>query len=135
MEMNLIRFNENITNITKEICKYEDEKGNVVLVNTNQLLVSCEFKQLDDKEFEKAVFEKIVDNTKEYEETEITKPRSKYDFTHKEKDKLTIVDTQVKVKNIWLVRNSLGLVLSFNNKEEAVSLVNEINNKYIELMK
>lgn len=135
MEMNLIRFNENITNITKEICKYEDEKGNIVLVNTNQLLVSCEFKQLDDKEFEKAVFEKIVDNTKEYEETEITKPRSKYEFTHKEKDKLTIIDTQVKVKNVWLVRNSLGLILSFNNKEEAVSLVNEINNKYIELMK
>ena len=41
MERDLIKFNENIEKVTKEIVKYEDEKGNLALFNIGQLMCGC----------------------------------------------------------------------------------------------
>ena len=54
MERDLIKFNENITKVTKEIAKYEDEKGNYMLIPTGQLLCNVEYMELDEISYKKA---------------------------------------------------------------------------------
>lgn len=133
MERDLIKFNENITKVTKEITKYEDEKGNYMLIPTGQLLCNVEYMELDEISYKKALFEMIIDKDVEYNKITITKPVDKYTKTKNEKDKGTIIDAKVEVSQVWVVKNGLGLTKSFNNKEKALSSVEEINNKYLEM--
>lgn len=131
MERDLIKFNENITKITKEITKYEDEKGNYMLIPTGQLLCNVEYMELDEISYKKALFEMIIDKDVEYNKITITKPVDKYTKTKNEKDKGTIIDAKVEVSQVWVVKNGLGLTKAYNNKEKALSYVEEINNKYL----
>ena len=133
MERDLIKFNKNITKVTKEIAKYEDEKGNYMLIPTGQLLCNVEYMELDEISYKKALFEMIIDKDVEYNKITITKPVDKYTKTKNEKDKGTIIDAKVEVSQVWVVKNGLGLTKSFNNKEKALSYVEEINNKYLEM--
>lgn len=133
MERDLIKFNENITKITKEIAKYEDEKGNYMLIPTGQLLCNVEYMELDAISYKKALFEMIIDKDVEYNKITITKPVDKYTKTKNEKDKGTIIDAKVEVSQVWVVKNGLGLTKAYNNKEKALSSVEEINNKYLEM--
>lgn len=133
MEKDLIKFNKNITKVTKEIAKYEDEKGNYMLIPTGQLLCNVEYMELDEISYKKALFEMIIDKDGEYNKITITKPVDKYTKTKNEKDKGTIIDAEVEVSQVWVVKNGLGLTKSFNNKEKALSSVEEINNKYLEM--
>ena len=133
MERDLIKFNENITKVSKDICKYEDEKGNSMLIPTGQLFASSEYMELDEISYKKALFEKIIDKDVEYNKITITKPVDKYTKTKNEKDKGTIIDAEVEVSQVWVVKNGLGLTKSFNNKDKALELVNELNNKYFEI--
>lgn len=133
MERDLIKFNENITKVTKEITKYEDEKGNYMLIPTGQLLCNVEYMELDEISYKKALFEMIIDKDVEYNKITITKPVDKYTKTKNEKDKGTIIDAEVEVSQVWVVKNGLGLTKAFNGKDEALKLVNELNNKYLEM--
>lgn len=133
MERDLIKFNENITKVTKEIAKYEDEKGNYMLIPTGQLLCNIEYMELDEISYKKALFEMIIDKDVEYNKITITKPIDKYTKTKNEKDKGTIIDAEVEVSQVWVVKNGLGLTKAYNNKEKALSSVEEINNKYLEM--
>ena len=133
MERNLIKFNKNITKVTKEISKYEDEKGNYMLIPTGQLLCNVEYMELDEISYKKALFEKIIDKDVEYNKITITKPVDKYTKTKNEKDKGTIIDAEVEVSQVWVVKNGLGLTKAFNVKKEALKLVEELNNKYLEM--
>lgn len=133
MERDLIKFNENIEKVTKEIVKYEDEKGNYMLIPTGQLLCNVEYMELDEISYKKALFEMIIDKDVEYNKITITKPVDKYTKTKNEKDKGTIIDAEVEVSQVWVVKNGLGLTKSFNNKDKALELVNELNNKYLEM--
>ena len=63
----------------------------------------------------------------------ITKPVDKYTKTKNEKDKGTIIDAEVEVSQVWVVKNGLSLTKAFDNKEKALSCVKEINNKYLEM--
>lgn len=131
MERDLIKFNKNITKVTKEITKYEDEKGNYMLIPTGQLLCNVEYMELDEISYKKALFEMIIDKNVEYNKITITKPIDKYTKTKNEKDKGTIIDVKVEVSQVWVVKNGLGLTKAFTNKEKALSYVEEINNKYL----
>ena len=131
MERDLIKFNKNITKVTKEIAKYEDEKGNYMLIPTGQLLCNVEYMELDEISYKKALFEMIIDKDVEYNKITITKPIDKYTKTKNEKDKGTIIDAEVEVSQVWVVKNGLGLTKAYNNKEKALSYVEEINNKYL----
>lgn len=131
MERDLIKFNKNITKVTKEIAKYEDEKGNYMLIPTGQLLCNIEYMELDEISYKKALFEMIIDKDVEYNKITITKPVDKYTKTKNEKDKGTIIDTEVEVSQVWVVKNGLGLNKAYNSKEKALSYVEEINNKYL----
>lgn len=133
MERDLIKFNKNITKVTKEIAKYEDEKGNYMLIPTGQLLCNVEYMELDETSYKKALFEMIIDKDVEYNKIMITKPVDKYTKTKNEKDKGTIIDAEVEVSQVWVVKNGLGLTKAFNGKDEALKLVNELNNKYLEM--
>jgi hypothetical protein len=133
MERDLIKFNKNITKVTKEIAKYEDEKGNYMLIPTGQLLCNVEYMELDEISYKKALFEMIIDKDVEYNKIKITKPVDKYTKTKNEKDKGTIIDAEVEVSQVWVVKNGLGLKKAYNSKEKALSYVEEINNKYLEM--
>ena len=133
MERDLIKFNKNITKVTKEIAKYEDEKGNYMLIPTGQLLCNVEYMELDEINYKKALFEMIIDKDAKYNKITITKPVDKYTKTKNEKDKGTIIDAEVEVSQVWVVKNGLGLTKAYNSKEKALSYVEEINNKYLEM--
>lgn len=133
MERDLIKFNERVSKLTKEIAKYEDKKGNYMLIPTGQLLCNVEYMELDEISYKKALFEMIIDKDVEYNKIIITKPVDKYTKTKNEKDKGTIIDAEVEVSQVWVVKNGLGLTKAFNVKEEALKLVNELNNKYLEM--
>ncbi|MDY2724067.1 MAG: hypothetical protein SOV25_00510 [Candidatus Onthovivens sp.] len=133
MERDLIKFNKNITKVTKEIAKYEDEKGNYMLIPTGQLLCNVEYMELDEISYKKALFEMIIDKDVEYNKITITKPVDKYTKTKNEKDKGTIIEAEVEVSQVWVVKNGLGLTKAYNVKKEALKLVEELNNKYLEM--
>lgn len=133
MEKDLIKFNKNITKVTKEIAKYEDEKGNYMLIPTGQLLCNVEYMELDEISYKKALFEKIIEKDAKYNKITITKPVDKYTKTKNEKDKGTIIDAEVEVSQVWVVKNGIGLTKAFNVKKEALKLVEELNNKYLEM--
>ena len=133
MEKDLIKFNKNITKVTKEIAKYEDENGNYMLIPTGQLLCNVEYMELDEISYKKALFEMIIDKDVEYNKITITKPVDKYTKTKNEKDKGTIIDAKVEVSQVWVVKNGMGLTKAFNVKEEALKVVNDLNNKYLEM--
>ena len=133
MEKELIKFNENITKINKDIAKYEDEKGNYYLIPIGQLMCTCEYKELDEVSYKNALFEKIIDKDVEYMKIKTTKVVDKSAITHNKKDQGTLIDKEVEVSQVWFVKNGIGLTKSFANKEEALSYVEKINNKYFEM--
>lgn len=133
MEKDLIKFNENITKITKEIAKYEDEKGNYTLISIGQLMCSCEYMELDEIMYKKALFEKIIEKDTEYNKIKVTKVVDKSTITHNKKDQGTLIDNEVEVSQVWVVKNGIGLTKAFANKEKALCYVEEINNKYLEM--
>ena len=133
MERDLIKFNENITKVTKEIAKYEDEKGNYTLIPVAQLLCNIEYMELDEISYKKALFEMIIDKDVEYNKIKTTKVVDKSTITHNKKDQGTLVDNEVEVSQVWVVKNGIGLTKSFDSKDKALELVNELNNKYLEM--
>ena len=133
MEKELIKFNENITKINKDIAKYEDEKGNVAILKIGSLLWGCEDLELDEVSYKKALFEKIIDKDVEYMKIKTTKVVDKSTITHNKNDQGTLIDKEVEVSQVWVVKNGIGLTKAFANKEEALSYVEKINNKYFEM--
>ncbi len=133
MERDLIKFNENITKVTKEIVKYEDEKGNVALINIGQLMCGCEYMELDEVSYKKALFEKIIEKDVAYNKIKVIKAVDKSTITHNKKDQGTLVDAEAEVSQIWVVKNGLGMTKAFNEKVKALQLVTELNNKYLEI--
>lgn len=133
MERDLIKFNENITKVTKEIAKYEDEKGNYTLIPVAQLLCNVEYMELDEIMYKKALFEKIIEKDVKYNKIKTTKVVDKSTITHNKKDQGTLVDNEVEVSQVWVVKNGLGLTKAYDDKVRALQVVNELNNKYLEM--
>ena len=133
MERDLIKFNENITKVTKEIAKYEDNKGNYTLIPVAQLLCNIEYMELDEPMYKKALFEKIIEKDAKYNKIKTTKVVDKSTITRNKKDQGTLVDNEVEVSQVWVVKNGIGLTKSFDSKDKALELVNELNNKYLEM--
>lgn len=133
MERDLIKFNENITKVTKEIAKYEDEKGNYTLIPVAQLLCNIEYMELDEIMYKKALFEKIIEKDVEYNKIKTTKVVDKSTITHNKKDQGTLVDNEVEVSQVWVVKNGIGITKAYNEKVRALQVVNELNNKYLEM--
>lgn len=133
MERDLIKFNENITKVTKEIAKYEDNKGNYTLIPVAQLLCNIEYMELDEPMYKKALFEKIIEKDVEYNKIKTTKVVDKSTITHNKKDQGTLVDNEVEVSQVWVVKNGIGLTKAFANKEKAIEYVEGSNEEILRM--
>ena len=130
MEKDLIKFNDNIEVINKDISKYEDEKGTMFICNTIGLIAKVEALELSKEELKMKIFEGEIDDL-DYQIENVKRPVSKYSLTKKEEDKFTIVDSEVAVRKVYNVSNGVKIHKSFTNKEDALKLAKEINDKYL----
>ena len=130
MEKDLIKFNNNIEVINKDISKYEDEKGTMFICNTISLIAKVEALELSKEELKMKIFEGEIDDL-DYKIENVKRPVSKYSLTKKEEDKFTIVDSEVAVRKVYNVSNGVKIHKSFTNKEDALKLAKEINDKYL----
>lgn len=125
---NIIEFMNNTKILSKEISEYYNEEAGVKkIIPTSYLLCNVDYMELTEEELEKAQFNMVIDKKVPYKSKMVTRPRPKYEITKNEADKNKLVDSKVKVYCIWNVSNSLKLKKSFNNKEEALELYENIN--------
>lgn len=135
MQDNIIEFNKKVSIINKDYAMYKDEeKGVMFPLNTVNLLARVDYLELSKEEYEKAKFEMKIDNL-EYNIIETTRPVPKNTITKKDSDKYTIVDSKVKVRQVWNVSNALGIKKSFTNKEEAMQLAESLNEETLIALK
>ena len=130
MEKDLIKFNNCVEILNKELSRYEDPKGIMFILNTVKLFVSVEAMELSKEEMQKALFEGSIDEL-DYNIEEVEKTVAKYSITKKEEDKYTLTNSKVKLRKVYNVVNGLGIHKSFTNKEEALDLANALNSRYL----
>lgn len=133
MEKDLILFNDKISKVTKEITKYEDEKGNLLLIPTGNLMCKVEYLELDEIGMKKALYENIVDKNETYNKIKVNRIIDKSSKTGNRKDAGILIDSEVEVSQVWIVTNGLGINKSFKDKEKALNLAMTLNNKYLEM--
>lgn len=116
-----------------KVCFYKDEEKGIIYPLTPQhLLARIDYMELDKGGLEKAIFEQKIDK-KEYKMYDCTKPTSKYQITKDKKDMYILTDMNFKGTHIWNVSNQVGIHETFENKEDAIKLCNEINEKVYEI--
>ena len=127
----LVEFMKHLTVLNKDFSEYEDtEKGNKYMIPNSYVFARCDYLELTNDELKKERFEQHIDKSDlKFNYIESTRPKPKYEITKIEADKYVITDVKVKVNQIWLVSNGMKMVKSFNNKEEALKLVDSINDK------
>lgn len=131
----IIEFMDKIEIKGKDYSFYKDEnKGVIFPFNTIHLLARLDYLELDKQQYESAKFQKKIDDL-EYNIINVKKAVPKNELTGKEEDKTTLVDKEVAVRQVWNVSNTLGAYKSFTNKEDAIKVVNGINNKIVENLK
>ena len=133
MEKDLYKFYENIEVINKDLSKYKDDKGNVFVLNTVNLLLRADKLELTKEEYQVAKFQQKVEDL-DYSIKNIKRPVPKNEITGKDEDKYIIAEKEVAVREIWNVSNMLGIIKSFTNKEDAIKCVEENNNKILEYL-
>jgi hypothetical protein len=134
MEKDLCKFNENIEIINKDFSKYSDNKGNNFIFNTINQLAKVDYLELTKEEYQVAKFQQKIEDL-EYNIINVKKPVPKNEITGKDEDKFTITEKEVAVRQIWNVSNPYGAFKSFINKEDAIKLANDINDKLLEFYK
>lgn len=136
MQNDLKKFNEKVQMLNDKYSQYYDEeKGVMFYLNTIQLLTRVDYLELSKEEFAKAKFEMKIDKDLEYNIIKIKRPVPKNVITKKEEDKYTIVESEVAVRQVWNVTNSLGFKKSFTNKEEALEFAESINDEVMKKIK
>lgn len=130
MQTELNKFMDNVEILNKDFSKYEDKKGNYLILNTVNLMTRVEVLELSKEEYNRKVFEQAVDKL-EYKIENTKRPVSKYTITKKEEDKYTIVDSEVSVRVVYNVVNNASIHKSFINKEDALKFSKEINSKIL----
>lgn len=129
-------FIKRIKILNKDIAEYYNEDTGVkYIIPTSYLWTRVDYLELTNDEVKKERFNQVIDNKDiKYNYIESTRPMPKYEKTKVEADKYTIIDGKVKVNQIWLVSNGLKYKETFNNKEEALKLADEINKPLKELI-
>lgn len=135
MEKDLIKFNDNVEMINKEFSIYKDiEVGSIFYLNTVHLLAKLEYLELTKEEYNTLKFQNKIEDLK-YNIINVKRPALKSDITGKKEDQNTITEKEVAVRQIWNVSNGVGSFKSFINKDEAIKLADEINNKVFDYLK
>jgi hypothetical protein len=116
----------------KNIAIYKnEEKGLIYPLSVATLLTRVDYLELTKQELEKALFEGKIDK-KEYKMYDCERLVPKNTVTRDKKDQYTITTSQVKATHIYNVSNQAGIHTTFENKEDAFKLCEEINNQIIE---
>lgn len=111
----------------KDICFYKDEEKGIIYPLTPQhLLTRVDYLELSKDELEKYKFDQKIDK-KDYKMYDCEKPIPKYNITKNKEDIYTLTTTKYKGTHIWNVSNQAGIHETFENKEDAIKLCNEIN--------
>lgn len=135
MEKDLCKLMEIINVFNKEFSEYEDkEKGVKFPFNTVNLLTRVDLLELTKEEYQVAKFQQKIDDL-DYKIENIKRAVPKNEITKKDEDKFTITEKEVAVRKVWNVSNTLGAFKSFTNKEDALKLSKEINDKIFEYLK
>lgn len=124
-------FMVHIKILNKDISEYRnEEKGVCYIIPNSYLFTRCDYLELTNDEIKKERFNQNISNEKiEFNYIESTRPAPKYEKTKVEADKYTIIDAKIMVNQVWNVSNGLKFKNTFNNKKEAMELVDSINNK------
>ena len=133
MEKDLCKFYDNISIINKDLAEYKDDKGNMFILNTVNLLLRVDHLELTKEEYTMAKFQQKVEDL-DYTITNIKKAVPKNEITGKDEDKYTITEKEVAVRNIYNVSNAFGIVKSFTNKEDALKLVENKNKEILKYL-
>lgn len=125
----LKEFMKRVKIISKEIAEYENEEtGSYFMIPSSYLWCRVDYLELTNDEMKKAIFNQEIDKTNlKFNYIETTRPAPKYETTKREEDKYIIIDAKVKANQVWLVSNGLKYKQTFNNKEDALKLANEVN--------
>lgn len=135
MEKDLCKLMESINIFNKEFSEYEDkEKGVKFPFNTVNLLTRVDLLELTKEEYQVAKFQQKIEDL-DYKIENIKRAVPKNEITKKDEDKFTITEKEVAVRKVWNVSNTLGAFKSFTNKEDALKLSKEINDKIFEYLK
>lgn len=124
MNKDLIEFMKHLE-IKEDVSKYKDDKGNILYIPTNTLLPTCSYLTLTEDEYQQALFKGQVKKGN-YKKIKDKRPVPKNTITGKDEDKLTIVEQDLEVYQIWVVTNPYGFTHSFDNKDEAIKYVESI---------
>lgn len=126
---NLMEFMDHVQIINKELSEYfDEEKGTKYLIPTSYIWSRVDYLELTNDELKKEIFNQNMEKTDlEFNYIDTTRPAPKYETTKREEDKYTIIDAKVKANQVWLVSNGLKFNKVFNNKEDALKLVDKIN--------
>lgn len=128
-------YNECITIIDENLTEYKDEEGNYSILPTPGILVAVDYNELNKQQYEISIFNKDIPKDFKAEIKKVKRAVSKYDITHKEEDRFTLVEKEEDVRQMWFVMNQFKIKKAFNNKEEALELAEKINKKIIDKIK
>lgn len=134
MVKNLCDFNKNVTIINKDLSIYSDLEGNKFIFNTINAIAKVDYLELTKEEYQIALFQQKIEQL-DYSIKNIKRATPKNEISGKDEDRYTLIDKEVAVRQIWNVSNPYGAFKSFNSKEEAIKLADEINNKILEYYK
>ena len=127
IEETLEEYMKKITIINDKVAEYRNEdKGLIYPLNLTQLLTRVDYLELGKEELQKAKFEQKVDN-KDYQMYDCEKVVPKSDITKKKEDMFTLTKKTYKGTHIWNVSNAVGIHTTFESKEDALKLNNDIN--------
>lgn len=127
MTKDLEKFYEYTKVINKELAEYKDEEGNYTLLPVTALLLSVDYNELNKQQFEVAKFNQDIPKDCITKIAKVKKAISKYEITHKEEDRFTLVEKEEDVHQVWFAINQLKIKKAFLTKEEAVKYAEKIN--------
>lgn len=128
MEKRWITFKDNITILDDKTAKYEDQEGNYAILDILKLIVGVEYDEFNKEQYNQALFQKLIPKDMKLN---ITKKKTQ---VLDKNDKTKIVDAEEDVRQVWFIRDSLGNIEAYNNKEEAIKTAKEWNDKIMKVV-
>ena len=123
MDKRWITFKDNITIQDGKTAKYEDQEGNYAILDPLKLIVGVEYDEFNKEQYNQALFQKLI--PKDMKCNIVKKKTQVLD----KNDKTKIVDAEEDVRQVWFIRDGLGNIEAYNNKEEAIKTAKEWNDK------
>ena len=131
---NIKDYMEHVRIINKELAEYINmETGVKYIIPLANLLCRIEYIEPSESELKTLLFNRQIDKL-DYKTKMTKRPVVKSSITHDKKDDKILVDSEIKVYQVWNVSNGLNIRKSFTDKDEAIKLYDEITNKVLDIM-